>query len=243
MSLLEKIISSLPANPEPVRRVIVGAHWTLVSSKYCGLASTIVSESHGHAKVREVGHLHKKSAQELAAWALSDNTLEASIGMAALNSLLPVDDQSASQVNAAEVIARECRGKNLVVVGHFPFVDQMKTIASHCWVVEKHPSGDDCPEEAAEQLLPQADVVAITGTAFINHTIEKLLSLRKPGAVTIILGPSTPLTRLLFDEHVSFLSGARVLDEEAAILTIQQGASFPQVQGTRLYTMAREQQP
>jgi len=44
---------------------------------------------------------------------------------------------------------------------------------------------------------------------------------------------------LLFDHGISFLSGARVIDEDAAMLTIQQGAGFPQVRGTRLITMTK----
>lgn len=41
MKLLEEIIGALPKNPIPVRQVIVGVHWTLVASRFCGLSSTI----------------------------------------------------------------------------------------------------------------------------------------------------------------------------------------------------------
>jgi uncharacterized protein (DUF4213/DUF364 family) len=239
MDLVKTIIETLPENPMPIRKVIIGVHWTLVASKYCGLASTMVSqEQHDHSQVRDVGALHEKSAQELAGWALSDNLLEASIGIAAINSLLDLDEQRIKEVNAAEVIARDSKDKNLVVVGHFPFVDRMKTIAKNCWVIEKRPFGDDFPEEASQEFIPQADVIAITGTAFINHTIEDLLSLCHPESLAMILGPSTPMTSLIFDYGVSFLSGSRVMDEDAAITTIQQGASFPQVNGVRLITMS-----
>jgi uncharacterized protein (DUF4213/DUF364 family) len=241
MKIIDRILQTLPDEPVPVRKVIIGVHWTLVSSKYCGLGSTLVDDGpHGHAQVRDVGALQEKSAQELASWVLSDNLLEASIGIAALNSLLDLDGNHMEQINAAEVIARESRGRNLVVVGHFPFVDRLKGATKNCWVIEKHISGDDLPEEAAAEFIPQADVVAITGTAFINHTIDNLLSLCRPGAMVMILGPSTPMAPLLFDHGVTFLSGSRVIDEAAAIETIQQGASFPQVRGVRLLTMHKE---
>jgi uncharacterized protein (DUF4213/DUF364 family) len=94
-----------------------------------------------------VGALHNKSAQELSRWVLSDNLLEASIGIAALNSLIEVDESQMEQINAAEVIARESRDKNLVIIGHFPFVDRMKTIARNCWVIEKRPFGEDFPKK------------------------------------------------------------------------------------------------
>jgi hypothetical protein len=53
----------------------------------------------------------------------------------------------------------------------------------------------------------------------------------------MVLGPSTPLSPVLFKYGITFLSGARIIDEEAAINTIQQGASFQQVEGVRLYSM------
>jgi len=240
MEILNKLLATLPVEPIPVRKVIIGVHWTLVSSKYCGLGSTLVGEGpHGHSQVRDVGELQQKSAQELAHWVLSDNLLEASIGIAAINSLLEVDENRTEQINAAEVIAHESKDKNLVVVGHFPFVDRMKSITKNCWVIEKRPFGDDFPEEASQQFIPQADVIAITGTAFINHTMEGLLSLCRSDSKVMVLGPSTPLSPLFFDYGISFLSGSRVIDEEAAITTIQQGASFPQVRGVRLVTMSK----
>jgi uncharacterized protein (DUF4213/DUF364 family) len=241
MNLVSMLLDTLPADPIPVRKIVIGVHWTLVASKSCGLASSLVGEGpHGHSQVRDVGTLHQKSAQELAGWALSDNLLEASIGVAALNSLLEVDETRLEQINASEVIARESMDKNLVVIGHFPFIERIKTIARNCWVIEKHPYGDEFPAETAQELIPQANVVAITGTAFTNHTIDTLISLCRPGSLVMVLGPSTPLSPLLFDHGISFLSGTRVVNEDAAVTTIQQGAIFPQVKGTRLVTMTKE---
>jgi uncharacterized protein (DUF4213/DUF364 family) len=240
MKLLNALLGTIPADPIPVRKVVIGIHWTLVSSKYCGLGSTMVGEGpHGHSQIRDVGFLHQKSAQELAQWILSDNLLEASIGIAAINSLLDVDERQVENINAAEIIARESRDKNLVVIGHFPFVERMKSITKNCWVIEKQPFGDDFPEEAAQEFIPQANVIAITGTALINHTMEGLLSLCPAGSRVMVLGPSTPLSPLLFDYGVSYLSGSRISDEDAAIATIQQGATFPQVKGVRLMTMLK----
>jgi uncharacterized protein len=242
MEILKEILHTLPENPIPVRKVVVGVHWTLVASKYCALASTMIrQDAHGHSRVRDVGTLHEKSAQELAQWVLSDNFIEASIGMGAINSMLDLPQEHIKQINAADIIKEKSLGKNLTIVGHFPFVDQLKSTTNNCWVIEKRPHGDDFPEEAAQEFIPQSDVVAITGTAFVNHTIEGLLSLCKPQSLVIVLGSSTPMSPILFKHGISYLSGSRVIDEEAAILTIQQGASFPQVKGTSLLTMTNKE--
>lgn len=241
MDMLNDILQSLPKDPVPLRWVIVGVHWTLVASRYCGLSSTILPGGpHGESRVRDVGALHLKSAQELAGWVLSDNTLEAGLGMAAINSLLELDEARLTEMNASEVIAKESKGRNLVVVGHFPFVKNVKPLTRHCWVIEKQPAAGEHAEDEARIFIPQADVVAITGTAFVNHSMPGLLALCPPHARVLILGPSTPLSPLLFQQGVHFLSGARVEDEETAVMTIQQAASLPQVKGVRLVTMKKE---
>ncbi len=238
MKILDELLKAMPKEPVPVRKMVIGVHWTLVCSKYAGLGSTLTNcGPHGHSHIREVGSLHQKSAQELAQWIHSDNLLEASVGIAALNSLLEVDEGKLREINAAEVIAQKSKGKNLVVVGHFPFVEKVKPLTKNCWVIEKKPYGDDFPEEASADYIPQADVVALTGTSIINHTIEGLLSLCRPDALVIILGPSTPLAPVLFSHGITYLSGSRIVDEEAAALTIQQGASFPQVKGVKTVTL------
>jgi len=178
MKLLEALLNTLPADPIPVRKVVIGIHWTLVGSRNCGLGSTQIGEgSHGHSLVRDVGVLHRKSAQELAHWVLSDNLLEASIGIAALNSLVEVDENKLEQVNAAEVITRESKDKNLCVIGHFPFVNRIKPIVKNCWVIEKRPFGDDFFEEAAITTIQQ-------GAAFPQVKGVQLVTMSKPVALT-----------------------------------------------------------
>lgn len=241
MTIISDLLSTLPRDPIPVQNVVIGVHWTLVTSRFSGLGSTLVNSGpHGSGRMRDVGNLLNKNAQELAGWLESDNLLEASVGMAALNSIIEVPEKQLQPVNAAEVIEREARGKNLAVIGHFPFLERLKGVVRNLWVMEQNPYGDDLPEEAAQEYVPGADVVAITGTAFINHTIENLLPLCRQDALVIILGPSTPLHPMLFDRGISYLSGSRVVDPSAAQLTIQQGAGFPQVKGVQVVTMVKQ---
>lgn len=243
MTIISELLATLPVEPVPVKNVLIGVHWTLVTSKHSGLGSTLLNcGPHGHSHMRDVGNLLEKSAQELAGWLESDNLLEASVGIAAFNSLVDVNqDKLRLDVNASEVISARSKDKNLVIVGHFPFASRMKDIARNLWVIEKKPFGDDFPEEAAQDYIPQADVVAITGTAIINHTIDGLLSLCRPETTVMILGPSTPLVPQLFDHGITYLSGSRIIDAPAAYRTIQQGASFPQVQGVQVVTMVEDE--
>ena len=240
MSVLDDLLSSL-AEDVPVREVRTCVHWTAVVSKHCGLASTLHYEQHphGHVSVRGVGSLHGRSALELAQYAKSDRLLEASIGMAAINSLMDVDEERCVELNAAAWLAERGRGKKVVIVGSFPFISQLREEVGELWVLERHPVEGEWGAEEASDIIPQADVVAITGTSLINHTFEDLLALCRPGSSIMVLGPTTPLSAVLFDHGVDVISGTKVVDAELVLRLISQGATFRQVKGpgVRLLTM------
>jgi uncharacterized protein (DUF4213/DUF364 family) len=246
MSILDDLLRALP--DAPVRTVMVGAHWTVVCSgaaptraRGCGLASTFTGEKpHGHAAVRDAGRLHLKGALELAAYATSEVPLEASIGVAAINSLLAVDESRAVEVNAAKVLAERGQGRNVALVGHFPFIPRLREQVGQLWVIEQRPAEGEYPEAAASDLIPRADVVALTASALINHTLDGLLALCRPGALVMVLGPSTPLSPVLFDHGATLISGTQVIDEAAVLRTASQGANFQQVEGVRLLTLGRD---
>ena len=239
MSILDDLLRELHMDA-PVRTVLVGAHWTVVCSRHCGMAATLMDDhAHGHSQVRDVGHLHSKTACQLADYAQSDNLLEASIGVAAINSLLDVDESQAVEINAVDVLIEHGCGKNVALIGHFPFIPKLRPVVGQLWVIEQHPVEGDYPAEAADDLIPQANIVAITSSALINHTLDGLLALCQPDALVMMLGPSTPLSPVLFNHGVSILSGSKVIDETAVLQTVGQGATFQQVVGVRLLTLKK----
>lgn len=241
MDILEEIIQSLPKRPIAVRKVVIGVHWTAVCSKYCGLASTLTGENPPYANVDGVGSLHMKSAQALAGLALSGNHYESSIGMAALNSMIDPNPADAVELNAYDWLFENAVGKDVAIVGHFPFVDKVRLLARNLWVLEKNPRPGDVPAENSAEYLAKANIIAITGSAFVNHSMSDVLNMCNPKAILMILGPSTPLSPILFDHGVSILSGAHVVDEEKALLTIQQGGSYSQLQGINRVTIFRKE--
>jgi uncharacterized protein len=245
MALIDDLLAS--ANKEaPLRSVLVGAHWTVVCSKGCGMASTITGaegQPHGHAAVRQAGRLHEMPAGELCEYARSQLPLEAGIGVAALNSLLETPEDgpgwNIKEVNAAELLSNTGKGRDIAIVGHFPFVERLAGLARNLWVIEQNPSQGDYPAIRAADLLPRADIVALTGSALVNHTLEGLLALCRPQSLVMVLGPSTPLSTVLFDYGAHIVSGVQVFDEGAVLRTAGQGANFRQVEGARLLSMVK----
>jgi uncharacterized protein (DUF4213/DUF364 family) len=241
MKILDELIGSL-SEDAPVRELRIGPFWTAVWSRACGLASTVVPPEHEHGTtfVENVGALADGSALELTRLAYSHSTLEAGIGLAAINSLLDVDEARCVELNAGQFLIEGGRGKNVALVGHFPFVPALREAAGQLWVIELEPRPGDVTIDEGEGLIPQADIVAITGSAFINHTVERLLGLCRPESTVIVLGPSTPLSPVLFDYGVDVISGTRVVEPELTMHCLSQGATFRQMQGVRLLTMRRQ---
>jgi uncharacterized protein (DUF4213/DUF364 family) len=221
--------------------VRVGRFCTAVWSRACGLASTgaLNDHEHGVTFVPEAGDLIGRSACELARLAYSDSPLEAGIGLAAINSLLEVDESLCVELNAGDLLTERGRGKNVALVGHFPFVPALREAAARLSVLELRPQPGDVGAGQAASIIPEADIVAITGSAFINHTIEGLLGLCRPDSLVIVLGPTTPLSPVLFDYGVDIVSGTLVVDPELALRCLSEGATFRQMRGVRLLTMQR----
>ena len=225
----------------PVRDIRQGPFQTAVLTRGCGLASTPHDPGSHHSRtpVKEAGLLVDKDILALAHMAYSQSSHEAAIGMATINSLVEVDEQRCTELNAGDLLARKGDGKRVVIVGHFPFVPRLRTVAGELWVIEKNPHEGDFTEADSENLLPQADIVGITGTTFTNHTLERLLGLCNPKAYVLILGGTTPLSPVLFDYRVSAISGTKVTDPETVLRCVSQGATFRQIKGVRLLTMER----
>ena len=206
-----------------------------------GLSSTLGGGGDHHhgggPPVRDAGRLLTYSAAQLAALAQSESLTEASVGFATINALLDVDERDCVDVNAADIIAERGAGRNIAVVGHFPFLGKLRDIANQMWVLELHPRDGDLPASMAPEILPQADVVAITGTSLLNHTFDDLVTLCRPDAFVVVLGATTPLSPLLFRVGVNAIAGTLVVDIDAALLAVSQSATFPQIRGKRLVTL------
>lgn len=241
MKIITDLIASLDCNTS-VREIRQGPFQTAVLTRNCGLASTPHDPGPHYDKnpVKEAGILINKDVATLTHMALSSSALEAAIGMATINSLIDVDELRCVELNAGDLLFKKGEGKKVAIIGHFPFVSHLRTVTSELWVIERNPQDSDFPEAEAGRWIPQADVVAITGMAFTNHTIENLLNLCNPKSYVVILGGTAPLSPILFDYGVSAVSGTLVTDPETVLFYISQGATFRQIRGTRLLTMTKE---
>ncbi len=248
MPVLIDLLTGLPDGE--VLEVRIGLHWTAVVAQvggatHCGLASTL-SPAHTHSDghgpdIPQAGQLELSSGRDLAELALSPQPVQASVGVAALNALLPRFPAQWHEENAEDVLARQGAGKRVALVGHFPFVARLRPQVGELLVLEQDPGPGDLPAGRAVDVLPQAEVVAITGMTLVNHTLDNLLALCAPQAFVMILGPSTPLSPRLFDYGVNLISGAVVTAIDPVLRILSQGGNFRQLHraGVRLVNMSR----
>jgi len=240
MQILNELISTLDTEAAVID-IRQGVFHTGVLTRGCGLASTLPRDALRQEPplVRSPGFLLEKNASELVQMAYSQSILEAAIGMATINSLLNVEEEKCLELNARELIAEKGKDKRIAIVGHFPFITMLREVANVLWVIEKNPREGDFSESEAENLLPQADIVAITGAAFTNHTIDHLLKLCNPKTYVILLGDTAPLSPILFEFGVDAVSGTTVSNPELALRCVSEGANFRQIKGTKRLTMLR----
>ena len=244
MKILDDLMSALNFDAT-VRDICQGVFHTGVLTRNCGLAATLPRDAlrQDPPMVREPGFLLDKSPLELAQLAYSQSILEAAIGMATINSLIEIDGDSCIELNAAELIVQKGKGKRIAIVGHFPFIPKVREKVKELWVIEKNPREGDFGESEADNLIPQADVVAITGTAITNHTMDHLLELCHSRAYVIVLGDTSPLSQILFDHGVDAISGTRVVHPTLALRCVSEGANFRQIRGVKRLTIMRQAGP
>jgi uncharacterized protein (DUF4213/DUF364 family) len=226
LTLEEALLESISSRKDPVNRVCIGLHWTAVESRNVGMAHTYKTAR--KVEIDNCGELVGMDAASMAHRILSWEPLEASLGTAALNSLLEPAGETGS-VN--DIIMDKARGRTVTVIGRFPFNADVNRVAKKAYLLEMEPEKGELPSHAAERVIPESELAVISATALINHSLQRLLELASD-SYTIVLGPSTPLSKVLFGYGVDVLAGVRVSDPDALFSSLSQGAkSFDNIGG------------
>jgi uncharacterized protein (DUF4213/DUF364 family) len=187
------------------------------------------------------GKLRGRPALDLAKEALGENGIRRAVGIAAMNALadtgwrrrphpetelrLGIDAFDATEIG---------RGDNVVVVGAFvPFLRELKRRRQPYLVLEQDPAtlkADELPffrpAEQADRIVPEADVLLITGTTLINDTLEELLALAKPTARVTMVGPTVSMLPDAFLRRgADILGTVRIAAPEAFLDILAEGGS------------------
>ncbi len=255
--LYDELIEGIPQGIAVTDQAL-GLHWSCVAAESgMGVSYTLT----GGVKRKRLEDLRGKDLRDVAALAKSWNMQEATLGVAALNAYYAQDAQikaagfqdrsseaAALSLDKAKVdafdlyrptieAARTKTGNGedaakVVVVGHFPHVEDISEYAQ-LTVLERNCKGDaDTPDPACEYVVPEADFVFMTGVTLINKTAPRLLALAAD-AHTIMVGPSVVPAQALFNRGVETLATRVVEDPEACLFCVKACLPF----GTSLRTV------
>jgi len=217
VKLVEDLIESAGGGEVPILRAAVGLHWTAVESRTAGMSHTY--KTHRKVELSGSGSLEGLGALETSSRLRDWEPLEASLGLASLNSLIEPRGEPGS-VNGA--ILEAIPGRSVAVIGRFPFNGRVASGAGEAFFFETEPTGDELPPFAVEEVLPRVDVAVITATALINKSLPRLLELSRD-AWSVVLGPSTPMNDVLLDHGADLLGGIRVVRPDALFSSVMQG--------------------
>lgn len=150
-------------------------------------------------------------ALEMAQWAVNpeEHPLRKTLGIAAINACAAsVDLSDARPVDASKAI--RIRSSDTVgFIGYIPsLVSQMEEKAKKVLVYDNGLKGNVLPPETQALLLPLCDIVYITGTTFVNDTIDELLNICRDAREIIIVGPTTPMFPQAYEKtNVTIIAG------------------------------------
>jgi uncharacterized protein (DUF4213/DUF364 family) len=220
MKLTDALLESVSGSHSPIRRCMVGLHWICVESRFAGMAHTLRCRE--GAELEDAGNIEGRDVFEIAGRLRSWETLDAGLGLAALCSLI---EPAGERVNVVDYILSVAPGKTVTCVGRFPFYSDILKTAARSYLLEMNPGKDELPSFAAEEVIPQSDLVVLTGTSLINKTLERLLELSRKG-ISVVLGPSTPMSDVLFDFGADVLAGVRIVDPARLFASVTQGVKL-----------------
>ncbi len=216
-------------------RIGLGYTAAVLSDGRCGLAYTLHEQPYETCSVvAEAGRLAGRPAAELISWIRMKDATACAVGLATINALLDWP-AAAAAADISELLAVG-RDDTVGMIGYFgPLVRPLKERARALHIFERNPDRAHgiLPESSARDLLPGCQVVVMTATALLNHTIDGLLDLCADAREIALLGPSTPFAPEVFrGRGVTMLSGLQVVDAGRILRIVSEGG------GTRKFGSA-----
>jgi uncharacterized protein (DUF4213/DUF364 family) len=246
---IEDLQQVLGNDPVTVSEVRIGVFYTAVrlSSGDVGVAFTprdlsdTVCCPRSAASAPPAGRMAGQQAWFLADYALSPVPLRRAVGVATLNALstLAMTRCAFSQghllprMDALSAVDVQPEDRVAMVGAFIPFIKRLKGKVAALWVVDKHPQSLKAEElplwrspQQATEVLAQASVVIITGSALVEGGLDPLLTAAQYARQVVLAGPTaSPWPPTFLARGVSVLGGIRVLDGDKLLQVVSEGGS------------------
>lgn len=167
--------------------------------------------------------------------------MKRSIGIAVINALSatcweqepPTDYSLERGHDALETVDIPDEGDVVVIGALVPILQRLKKRNKPYSVIEMDPrtlKPDEMPfwvpVERTSEVVKKADLLVITGTSLLFHSLEPILAAVKPGAQIVIVGPTASmLPKAFFRRGVAVLGGDLVTRSDDLLDILSEGGS------------------
>ncbi|MGH7733721.1 MAG: Rossmann-like domain-containing protein, partial [Gemmatimonadales bacterium] len=238
-----------------VERAVIGLFFTGIKLS-AGVAGTCATPRDAvpsdiccpiSARTSGFQHLAGRPAAELMQGAVGGHGLARAVGIATLNALAelcwrrrPCPGVDFLPGTDAFDATRFAIGDRVVLVGAFvPFLKELKRRGQPYLVLEQNPAAlkpEEMPfyrpAELAPEIVPEADVLLITGATLLTDTLEDLLALARPTARVTVLGPTVGMLPDAFlARGADILGSVRISRPDEFLDLLAEGGSAPHFLG------------
>jgi len=226
--------------------VRIGVHLTSIrlSDGSCGISSTYIDRQKSKFQIGRYhgpyspGKILGRSFQDLFEQEY-DSEIVPILRTAALNALSPAlvtasgmykEIHNRDPIDLAEIN----KNTTITLVGAFTnYIKTLEGIAKKLYVLEMNENNlkEDqkqhfVPADEFARVIPQSDVIIITGFTLLNNTLEQLLEAIPEGRQVVLVGPSGNIyPELLFQKGITIIGGTRVIDPELVFDLVGQASS------------------
>lgn len=237
--ILSSLVSALKKDLGPVLEEIevqdvrIGLAYTgvLLSENYGGVACTPFNEFSCCPALGFSETLKGKTADKVLELALSENPLEAAVGVATVNALshmLHDLEPENFQCSYSDILDLIKPGDRVAMIGYFgPLVPKILKITEKLTVLEKReiesPQTRTLPSEKAREILPASDVIILSASTLANRTFDDLLAQKGEAREVVLLGPSAPLyPEPFFKRGITAVMGTRITIPETMLTIVSE---------------------
>ena len=201
-----------------------GERWALVET---ASASGMAMFTGGHSIEPMFSSIEGLTLKEAASAIESWNLEEASLGLAAANAFYNTPERIdalgvRSTMDIYSTMGIDLRGLTVGIIGHMNGPRGLREQAKAVYTLERAPQEGDYPDSACDLLLPQCDLVLISGSTITNKTLPHLLELCEKATV-ILQGPSVPLCPELLELGIDRITGMAIADRSSIRERVEQG--------------------
>ena len=223
-ALYDALIEGIDSR-DSIEHALSGERWALVETK---MSSGMAMFTEGHSIAPMFSTLEGLSLGAAANAVKSWNLEEASFGLAAANAYYNTPERldglgAAVSMDVFYTDGIDLQGRTVGIIGHMHGPKELRENAKAVYTLERDPQEGDYPDSACDLLLPQCDLVLVTGSSLVNKTLPHLLELCEKATV-ILTGPSVPLCPALLDFGIDRIAGMAITDRDSIRARVESGS-------------------